>query len=185
MIVDRQLVFFSHPDLLPAALGLAGMAQAAPRRYALPKPDAYCDLAKVVYLIESQDADDEYGTVVNGLNLADDFLRATHARERPASWIDAVVPPTHPSRDMAAFFKDPANMRDEIIDTLLWCVGWIMTHARILQPHNLGWDDGRGRNRDGLGGVGSHPGLPAAEAEDRDLDRAGQMQVTIELAVHV
>jgi hypothetical protein len=140
VIVDRQLVFFSHPDLLPAALGLAGMAQAAPRPgSALPKPDAYCDLAKVVYLIESQDADDEYGTVVNGLNLADDFLRATHAKRTPAYLkLTRLSRQLTFSRDMAAFFKDPANMRDEIIDTLLWCVGWIMTHARILQPHNLG-----------------------------------------------
>jgi hypothetical protein len=139
VVVDRQLVLFSHPDLLPAALGLAGMANAAPLPGAkFPEPHAHCDLALALPLIHSAAADDDYGTIVHALNLVDDFLNATHAKPPPAYVkLTRLSRQVTYSRDMTAFFKNPENTRSEIIDTLLWCVGWILTHARILQPHTV------------------------------------------------
>ncbi|SRR6266404_880279 len=132
VVVNEQLVFYTHADLLREAVGLAGLdLHIDPAKP--PSPDVICDLAEALYLIESGDEDDS-ATIVNCLNVLFDLVVATKGtlptsyRQKLFDFADHLTF----NRSVSPFFGESKELRSDIIDGVLWCVGWIMTHARIL-----------------------------------------------------
>ena len=135
VVVNEQLVFYSDPDLLEDAAQLAGIRRPIDEKES-SQPDLICDLAEALYLIENGDEDDS-ATIVNCLNTLFDLVFATKGsiptayRQKLFNFADHLTF----SRSLSAAFRESNELRSDIIDGVLWCAGWVITHARILHRH--------------------------------------------------
>lgn len=133
LLINERIVLYCHPDLLGAALTLAGVRTANGQSPGPEPPDLVCDLAEALYQVENEDQD-ESAAIVNCLNLLLDVTAATNGcipvnyRKALSDFADHLTF----SKSIGSFFGTSQYARSQIIDGLLWCVGWIMTHARIL-----------------------------------------------------
>ena len=92
-----------------------------------------CDIAEALYIVEQGDHDED-ATVVNCLNTLFDLIKATNGTI-PAAYrqhIEDLADHTTFSKSVGDFFQSSTELRGVIIEGLVWCVGWVMTHAHIV-----------------------------------------------------
>jgi len=133
ILADGQLVFFPTTDLIPKALSLAGIA--TPSEPTPVELDLVADFSTLLYLLAKQDKD-ERSVLVNGLNLLFDLVTVCGGTipEQYRSPLYALTDHMTFSPSIAAFLIGLKVERSLLVDGVLWCLGWVVSHARYLKP---------------------------------------------------
>jgi hypothetical protein len=92
-----------------------------------------CEIASILYLISSQQEDSEVD-IIHGLNIIFDLISATDQEIKGAnkhllfSFADHMTF----TKDIADFFEGKDFTREDLIDSIVWCVGLIMTSMKFM-----------------------------------------------------
>jgi len=129
---EGRIVFFTVLDLAANALALdPSMARIGPPPEAL---ETFCDVAEVLYRVNSQNADPD-GVILDCLLVFDDLVRATklHMPDRYQGILTELAARLTEGDQLRQIFIN-ASLREQVEDALLWCVGAVAVKARMLNP---------------------------------------------------
>ena len=133
LVADGQIVFFSRLELASSALNLGGID--IEQLGSVPKDvDLLCDLAKTLYLINSENIDPS-ATILNCLNTVFDLVRAT-GLSVPIQYkrvLYALADHLTFNREFSNFLFQENIARSTITDAILWCIGAIVSKAKLLR----------------------------------------------------
>lgn len=135
LAIDGYIIFFNNLDLIPNALELVNYEQ----RKVVKTPneiDLVVDIAVMLYLICEEDIDDS-ATIVNGLNIIFDLVKATNL-PFPSKYkqnLYKLADHTTFSKDLLSFFQEEDIKRADIHDALLWCIGVIVSKSQLLEDY--------------------------------------------------
>jgi hypothetical protein len=128
LLVKEQIVLANQPQLPREANLSTDPVDSEPW-----EPDLICDLAEALYLIENGDCDDS-AAILNCLNVLFDLVAATRGTLPQVYKKNLTNLADHLTfhKSLTAFFQEAKDRRSAMLDSVLWCIGWIMTHARII-----------------------------------------------------
>jgi hypothetical protein len=129
---DHQFILFGHRDLLPKAASLGGLSEKTNQLQSLELEVVY-DLAAALYLIENSTVDDS-AVIINCLNFFFDVVKLAKA-QMPSTYrnkLTGFADHLTFSKSLNDYFSKTDVQRSEIIDGVLWCLGCLFSHARIL-----------------------------------------------------
>jgi hypothetical protein len=132
LVANDQILFFNKPELAPGALELSDPDF---KRHGPPpkEVDLVCDVAECLYLITSENADPS-ATIINALNIIFDLVQATKlpmpAEYKRALYTFADHLTFH--REFSDFANQPDMTRSILRDGILWCIGAVVSKARLL-----------------------------------------------------
>ncbi|CAN1213494.1 hypothetical protein TUMEXPCC7403_25030 [Tumidithrix helvetica PCC 7403] len=94
-----------------------------------------CEIASILYLISSEQEDSEVD-IIDGLNIIFDLINATDQKikEPDKRLLFAFADHMTFTKDIAAFFEEKDFTREDLIDSIIWCVGLIVTSMKFM--HN-------------------------------------------------
>lgn len=93
-----------------------------------------CDVAMALYLLESEETD-EHRSVIDCINTLTDLVKGTggilpaHLKSPLYRLADHMTF----ERTLGAFFRDSEYSREQAIEGIIWCVGWVLTHAHFVR----------------------------------------------------
>ena len=130
LTADGRIVFFTHPHLAAKALALdSSLARlgAAPEEL-----ETFCDVAEVLYRVNSQNTDPE-GVILDCLLVFDDLVRATrlHMPDRYQGILTELAARLTEGAQLKSIFTK-STLREHVEDALLWCIGAVTAKARLL-----------------------------------------------------
>ena len=129
LVSAGRIIFFTRPEFAGQALTLdesmAGLGE-APQEL-----EMVCDVAGVLYLVNSQDSDAD-GVVLECLHTFDDLVRATRLNmpEVYQKVLGDLAANMEATADLRNFFT--THSRETVEDALLWCVGAVTVRATVL-----------------------------------------------------
>jgi|SRR5579863_3306642 len=131
LTADGLILFFTHQNLAESTLALDSSL-----RHLAPAPseiETFCDVAEALHLVNSQDVDDD-GVVLECLLMFDDLVRATrlHMPDEYQGVLTELTARLTEGRHLRDFFKKSRELRTEVEDALLWCIGAITAKSRML-----------------------------------------------------
>jgi len=130
--IDHRMILFDQIELMPKAASLGGLSETPDKLRSLELELVY-DFAAALYLVENA-ATDESADVINCLNFLCDVVKTTNA-DMPNSYrkqlSDFAAHLTF-SRSLSDYFEKTNDQRSDIINGILWCLGCLLSHARIL-----------------------------------------------------
>lgn len=129
---DDELIFFSSVDNLPVAFN---MYSEEIRRIAVQPTEIslVLDISLMFHLLRGEGQDKE-ATIINCLNIIFDLLKYSES-ELPDDYkqiLYALADHLTFDSDIEAFIKQRQLTRSEIVNSVLWCIGAILTKSRLL-----------------------------------------------------
>ncbi|HSY14266.1 MAG TPA: hypothetical protein VK976_18895 [Verrucomicrobiae bacterium] len=130
IVAEGRLVFFTQPG--QAAKAVAFDSSFAKLGSPPQEMESFCDVAEVLHLVNSQDADAD-GVVLDCLLILDDLIRATrlHMPDRYQAMLTELAARLTERQSLRQIFTN-RSLREHVEDALLWCVGAIAVKSRIL-----------------------------------------------------
>ncbi len=127
---DGHIVFFTRPELAPAALALdPGLAQLGPAPEQL---ETFCDVAEALHRVNSQETDPD-GVVLECLLVFDDLVRATRLQmpDRYQGILTELAARLTEGATLQKIFTR-SYLRQHVEDALLWCIGAVAVKAAMV-----------------------------------------------------
>ena len=130
LTADGRIIFFTRPQFAGKSLALD--ASLAPLGPAPEELETFCDVAETLYRVNSQNTDPD-GVILDCLLVLDDLVRATrlHMPERYQAILTELAARLTEGTELRKIFSK-AELREQVEDALLWCVGAVTVKARIL-----------------------------------------------------
>jgi hypothetical protein len=132
VLVDRQIAFVTTPAHVTSVYQLCNS-----RLRALGPPpaeaDMICDIPETLELIRNKDRDDS-AVILNCLNTIFDLVDAVEVSmpDEYKSQLYALADHLTFDREYGSFIKEQNADRELMINALMWCVGVVAVHARVL-----------------------------------------------------
>jgi hypothetical protein len=127
-----RIIFFTRPELAAQALdvGAPDMKRLGP----VPTdPELICDVAHALYLVNSQELDEE-AVIFSCLTVLDDLVRASRLN-LPAEYMSVLSRlAEHMSghSNLGEFLREHGIDRERIENAIIWCVGALTVKATVL-----------------------------------------------------
>jgi hypothetical protein len=130
LTADGRIIFFARTTLVHKALAMdktMAVLGNPPRDV-----ETMCDVARTLYLVNSQDADPD-GVVLDCLLIFDDLVRATQISmpERFQGILTELAARLTEGQSLKKIFSSE-SLRHHVEDALLWCVGAVTMKAKLL-----------------------------------------------------
>lgn len=133
LVADGYIVFFSRPELALSALKLCEIDTS---QLGMPPAEValVCDIAETLHLIRYKDID-ESATILNCLNTVFDLVKAillplpNDYKQVLYSFADHLTF----EQEFASFFTQNEIQRSMIENAILWCMGAVMSKAKLLR----------------------------------------------------
>ena len=130
LTANGRIIFFTRPQLAAKSLTFdANLARLGPAPEEL---ETFCDVAETLYRVNSQNADSD-GVILDCLLVLDDMVRATrlHMPERYQAILTELAARLTEGTALRKIFSK-TQLREQVEDALLWCVGAVTVKARII-----------------------------------------------------
>jgi len=131
LIVDECILFFTDRSLLPKALDLSGIDAA---QYVYDEQIFTVYYALAIQMLMNSDRD-ETAIILNMLNTFDDFLIGLKIAIPPEfeSEIYSIAKYLTFDKSLSDYFQGSAEARAKVVKSAQWCLGAILSKAKILQ----------------------------------------------------
>lgn len=133
LMVDDRIVFFTDPSRAHDLIRDYGGALVADH-LDIEKPFFWCDLAQALHFL-SAGGIDEGASVLDAVNVLLDLVKATRIKmdERRRQALHSIADYCTFSKDLTKYLEEDGDYSSrELVDAVLWCVGSVVTKARIL-----------------------------------------------------
>ncbi|MGO9516637.1 MAG: hypothetical protein ACLPND_06295 [Candidatus Korobacteraceae bacterium] len=130
LTANGRIIFFTRPQLAAKSLTFdPNLARLGPAPEEL---ETFCDVAETLYRVNSQNTDSD-GVILDCLLVLDDMVRATrlHMPERYQAILTELAARLTEGTALRKIFSK-AQLREQVEDALLWCVGAVTVKARII-----------------------------------------------------
>jgi hypothetical protein len=130
LTANGRIIFFTRPQLAAKSLTFdPNLARLGPAPGEL---ETFCDVAETLYRVNSQNTDSD-GVILDCLLVLDDMVRATrlHMPERYQAILTELAARLTEGTALRKIFSK-AQLREQVEDALLWCVGAVTVKARII-----------------------------------------------------
>jgi len=131
LTADGRILFFTRPQLAAKALALD--ASLARLGGAPEEMETFCDVAEALYRVNSQNSDPD-GIILDCLLVFDDLVRATrlHMPDRYQGILTELAARLT-ERSSLRDLLGTHDLREQVEDALLWCIGAVAAKARMLR----------------------------------------------------
>ncbi|MDM8526946.1 hypothetical protein QUF58_01935 [Anaerolineales bacterium HSG24] len=128
---DGYLLFFSNPNSAPQFLNSSCELNRSCQLTG--EVDAVYDIAMMLDMLARKDTDTT-ATIVDGLNILFDLVKASNLSIPPdyQQTLYSLADHTTFNREFASFLTKQAIPRNTVIDGVLWCLGAIVSKAKIV-----------------------------------------------------
>jgi len=133
LMTNGRLIFFVDPARAPALIQHYGGPRAADPME-VDKPSFWCDVAQALHFLSAGGIDTQ-ASVVDAVNVLLDLVRASGAEidERRRLVLYSIANYCTMSKDITKYLEEEGDYSsDELVNTVLWCVGAVVVMARVL-----------------------------------------------------
>lgn len=133
LMANGRILFFKDPVRAPALIQQYGGARAGDPMN-VEQPTFWCDVAQALHFLSAGGIDTQ-ASVVDAVNVLLDLVRASGAEidESRRLVLYSIADYCTTSKDLTKYLEEEGDYSsDELVNTVLWCVGAVVAMARVV-----------------------------------------------------